>query len=193
MKFLANILVLALGLEARGATLKDKTETIGIMKVSSFKFQVWRSGFRISSIAVSCFLLFASCAFAQQFSIGWAKIAASSGTSSGGAYSVSGTIGPAVAGAVSGGNYTLGNSYWGIIAGVQAPGVQLAITATGLLLGGNSQLTFNGNLGQAYMLQASTNLIDWETVLTFTCTNSPMVVVDPDAGNHQRRFYRIAQ
>jgi hypothetical protein len=81
----------------------------------------------------------------------------------------------------------------GIIAGVQAPVPLLAITATGLLLGGNSQLTFNGNLGQAYMLQASTNLIDWETVLTFTCTNSPMVVVDPDVGNHQRRFYRIAQ
>jgi hypothetical protein len=193
MNFLANILVLALGLEARSATLKDKAETIGITKVSSFKFQVWRSGFRISSVAVSCFLLFASCAFAQQFSIGWAKITGGSSTSSGGAYSVSGSISPAVAGAVSGGNYTLGNSYWGIIAGVQSPGVQLAITAAGLLLNGNFELEVNGNLGQTYMLQASTNLTDWVTVLTFTCTNSPMVVADPDAGNHQRRFYRIAQ
>jgi hypothetical protein len=163
------------------------------MKVSSFKFQVWHLGLRISSVAVSCFLLFASCAFAQQFSIGWAKIAAVSGTSRGGVYSLSGTIGPAVAGAVSGGNYTLGNSYWDIIAGVQAPGVQLAITAAGLLVNGNFELEFNGNLGQTYLLQASTNLMDWETVLTFPCTNSPMVVADPDAGNHQRRFYRIVQ
>jgi hypothetical protein len=153
----------------------------------SFKSQVWRSGFRISSAAVSCFLLFVSCAFAQQFSIGWAKIGGS-GTSSGGAYSLSGTIGPAVAGAVSGGNYTLGNSQWGIIAGVQATGVSsLAITAASL------QLAFQGNLGQTYMLQASTNLTDWETVLTFTCTNSPMVVVDPEAGSYPRRFYRIVQ
>ena len=139
-------------------------------------------------------MLFASCAFAQEFSIGWAKIAVGSGTSSGGAYSVSGGIGPAVAGAVSGGNYTLGNSQWDIIAGVQASGVSLlAVTAAGLLLNGNFQLVVNGNLGQTYMLQASTNLMDWETVLTFTCTNSPMVVVDPDAGSYPHRFYRIVQ
>ena len=148
---------------------------------------------RISPVAVSCFLLFASCAFAQELSIGWVKIGGS-GASSGGAYSVSGSIGPAVAGAVSGGNYTLENSYWGIIAGVQAPGVPLlAITAAGRLLTGDFELAFQGNLGQTYMLQASTNLTDWVTVLTFTCTNSPMVVVDPDAGSYPHRFYRIAQ
>jgi hypothetical protein len=139
--------------------------------------------------------LLAPSAFAQQLSIGWAKIAAGSSTSSGGAYSVSGTIGQAVAAvAVNGGNYTLENGYWGIIAGVQSSGVPfLAIIAAGHLLGSDSQLEFNGDLGQTYMLQASTNLKVWETVLTFTCTNSPMVVVDPDAGSYPRRFYRITQ
>jgi hypothetical protein len=139
--------------------------------------------------------LLASSAFAQQLSISWAKIAAGSSTSSSGAYSVSGTIGQAVvAGAVNGGNYTLENSYWGTIAGVQSSGVPLlAIMAAGHLLGGDSQLAFNGDLGQIYTLQASMNLTDWVTVLTFTCTNSPMVVVDPDAGSYPHRFYRIAQ
>ena len=141
---------------------------------------------------MSCFLLFASSAFAQQFSIDWAKIGAASGTSTGGGYSVSGSFGQAVAGTASGGNYTLKNSYWGVIGGVQSSSVpMLAITAAGHLLNGDFQIAFNGSLDQTYKLQASTNLNDWVTVLTFTCTNSPMYVADPDAGNYPKRFYRI--
>jgi hypothetical protein len=95
---------------------------------------------------------------------------------------------------VSGGNYTLENSQWGIIAGLQSSGVSfLAITAAGRLMSGDFQLAFNGNLNQTYTLQASTNLTDWVMVSTFTCTNSPMVVVDPGSGNYPRRFYRIVQ
>ena len=156
---------------------------------------VRRSGFRIFPVAVSCFLLFVSCTFAQQFSIAWAKISAVSSTSSGGGYSVSGAIGQTVAGTMSGGNYSLENSQWGVIAGVQTSGVPLlAIAAAGHLLNGDFQLALHdGNLGETYMLQASTNLTDWVTVLTFTCTDSPMYVVDPDAGNHPCRFYRIIQ
>ena len=144
--------------------------------------------------ALLTFLVITISVRAQSYSIGWAKIATGIGASGGGAYSVSGSIGQAVAGAVSGGNYTLANSQWGVIARVQMIGVSsLAITAAELLLDGNFQVGFQGNLDQTYMLQASTNLTDWVTVLTFTCTNSPMVVVDPDAGSYPHRFYRIAQ
>ena len=170
--------------------------SLGLL-ISAFR-SLARLGVAWRSLAVALcvggwLLASASGAFAQQFSIGWAKIGGSS-TSSGGAYSVSGTLSPTVAGAVSGGNYTLENSQWGIIAGLQSSGVSfLAITAAGRLMSGDFQLTFNGNLDQTYMLQASTNLTDWETVLTFTCTSSPMVVVDPGSGNYPRRFYRIVQ
>jgi hypothetical protein len=145
-------------------------------------------------LLASCFLLLVPCAFAQQFSIGWGKMAASSGVSTGGVYSISGTIGQAVASTVSSDNQVLESSYWGIMGGVQTLGVPLlAITAAGHLLDGDLQLEFSGNVDQTYTLQASTNLEDWVTVLTFTCTNSPMYLADPEAGTYPHRFYRIVQ
>ena len=62
---------------------------------------------------------------AENYSIGWAKIAGGGGTSTGGVYSVSGTIGQPDAGAMSGGNYTLQGGFWGLIAAVQTPGAAI--------------------------------------------------------------------
>ncbi len=61
-------------------------------------------------------------AFAQSFSIDWFKIAGGGGTSTGGVYTVSGTIGQPDAGAMSGGNYTLVGGFWGVVAALQTPG-----------------------------------------------------------------------
>jgi sugar lactone lactonase YvrE len=58
---------------------------------------------------------------------------------------------------------------------------------------GGFLLSIPGVIGQAYTLQSSTNLVNWVSILSFTCTNSPMSVVDPAAGNYQHRFYRLAQ
>jgi hypothetical protein len=55
------------------------------------------------------------------------------------------------------------------------------------------QFAVDGQIGQAYILQASTNLVNWVPVLNFTCTNSPTYVADPAAKNYTRRFYRVAQ
>src|SRR6266487_6201267 len=46
-------------------------------------------------------------------------------TSTGGVYSVSGTIGQPDAGKMSGGNFTLDGGFWGIIAAVQTAGAPL--------------------------------------------------------------------
>ncbi|MFM2296132.1 MAG: hypothetical protein RLZZ350_2545 [Verrucomicrobiota bacterium] len=63
--------------------------------------------------------------FAQSYSIDWSTIDGGGGTSTGGVYSVSGTIGQPDAGKMSGGNYTVDGGFWGIVAAVQTPGAPL--------------------------------------------------------------------
>jgi hypothetical protein len=67
---------------------------------------------------------FCLCAQAQ-YSIDWSTVDGGGGTSTGGVYSVSGTVGQPDAGAMSGGNYTLQGGFWGVIAAVQTPGAPL--------------------------------------------------------------------
>ena len=62
---------------------------------------------------------------AQSYSIDWFTIDGGAGTSTGGVYAVSGTIGQPDAGTMSGGNYTLDGGFWGIISVVQTPGAPL--------------------------------------------------------------------
>jgi hypothetical protein len=59
---------------------------------------------------------------AQNFKLDWSTVAGGGGTSTGGVYAITGTIGQAEAGVMSGGNYTLVGGFWGIIAAVQTPG-----------------------------------------------------------------------
>ena len=68
-------------------------------------------------------LILQSSAFAQTYSIDWYKIAGGGGTSTGGTYQVSGTIGqPDAGGAMTGGNYSLTGGFWALISVVQSPG-----------------------------------------------------------------------
>src|SRR5437016_7626279 len=64
-------------------------------------------------------------AFSQNYSIDWFTIDGGGGTSTGGVYQVSGTIGQPDAGHMSGGNFSLDGGFWGIIAAVQTPGTPL--------------------------------------------------------------------
>jgi hypothetical protein len=66
------------------------------------------------------------------------------------------------------------------------------LSSVGLITNG-FQMDFYGAIGSNYTLQASTDLANWVTVLNFTCTNSPMILVDPGANYLAWRFYRIAQ
>src|SRR5882762_3251591 len=70
---------------------------------------------------------------AQTYSIDWSTIDGGGGTSTGGVYTVSGTIGQPDAGRMSGGNFTLDGGFWGIIAAVQTPGsplLRIVLTTT---------------------------------------------------------------
>ena len=58
-------------------------------------------------------LLFTVSAFAQNYRIDWFTIDGGGGTSSGGQYTLSGTIGQPDAGELTGGNYVLEGGFWG--------------------------------------------------------------------------------
>jgi len=56
---------------------------------------------------------------------------------------------------------------------------------------GQHQLMFYGQLQAHYNLQASSNLLDWVSIITnFTVTNSPMPLLDPAVEFFPKRFYR---
>ena len=77
-----------------------------------------------------CLLASAFClqAAGQSYSIDWYTIGGGGGTSTGGVYTVSGTIGQPDAGAMSGGNYSLTGGFWSLIA-IQTPGAPLLSVA----------------------------------------------------------------
>jgi hypothetical protein len=72
-------------------------------------------------ILATGFSLFTTHAPAQSFSIDWHTIDGGGGTSTGGVYSVSGTIGQPDAGVASGGNYSITGGFWSLFA-VHTPG-----------------------------------------------------------------------
>jgi len=126
---------------------------------------------------------------AQQYSIDWYKIAGGGGTSTGGVYSVSGTIGQPDAGvAMTGGQYSVTGGFWSIIAAIQTPGTpNLTITFTGP----NSVTVSWPNTG-SYTLQTNNNLntSNWPgysgAINTSNGTNS--VTITPPTGN---LFFRL--
>jgi hypothetical protein len=52
-------------------------------------------------------------------------------------------------------------------------------------------MTVLGNQGASYELMASSDLISWSNLLTFTSTNIPTVITDLGATNSRARFYRV--
>jgi hypothetical protein len=112
-----------------------------------------------------CLLPSAFCLQARgQYSIDWSTLDGGGGTSTGGVYSVTGTIGQPDAGKMSGGNFTLDGGFWGLIAAVQTPGAPLlSITLNPQL----STLTVSWPLSQtSWQLQTTTNLLTTGCVWT---------------------------
>ena len=60
------------------------------------------------------------------------------------------------------------------------------------LVDGRLRLGVFGQGGHNYTLLASTNLVSWQPVLAFACTNGTVDVFDPDASSYRARFYRLA-
>ena len=144
---------------------------------------------RVFAVALLC--LAANTLRAQSYSIDWHTIDGGGGTSTGGVYTVSGTIGQPDAGRMSGGSYTVDGGFWGVIAAVPTPGaptLSIALTAT------NTVAVYWPSPSTGYVLQQNTNSaissITWSNVTTTPTDDGTYktVVVNPPTGN---RFYRL--
>jgi hypothetical protein len=81
--------------------------------------------FRMACLVVGCAVVLATVGTplqAQTYSIDWFTIDGGGGTSTGGSYSVTGTIGQPDAGQMSGGPYALTGGFWSLFNVIQTPG-----------------------------------------------------------------------
>ncbi len=139
----------------------------------------------------SALALCAQRAMAQPFSIDRFTIAGGGGTSTGGVYSVSGTIGQPDAGAaMTGGNFSLTGGFWTLDA-VQTPGAPLLTIS---LTGTNTVMVSWPFPSTGFELQQNTDLhpATWTTPSETVTDNGTrkFIIVNPPTGN---RFFRLFQ
>ncbi len=140
---------------------------------------------------VFCFLLSFCFRAWGQYSLDWSTIDGGGGTSTGGVYSVSGTIGQPDAGpAMTGGNYSLTGGFWSLLSVVQTPGAPLlSITRTAT----NTVAVTWPSPSTGWTLQQNTNSIssvNWSNVTSTIQDNgtTKSLIANPPTGN---RFYRL--
>jgi hypothetical protein len=124
------------------------------------------------------------------FTIGWSTVDGGGGTSTGGIYSVSGTIGQPDANKMSGGNYTIEGGFWGGVAAVQTPGApSLSIFRTST----NTVAVAWLSPSTGWILQQNTNSVsslNWSNVTEVVQDDgtTKTFMVNPPTGN---RLYRL--
>jgi hypothetical protein len=124
-----------------------------------------------------------------QYSIDWFTIDGGGGTSTGGVYSVTGTIGQPDAGAMSGGNFTIQGGFWGILAAIQSPGVPLLRV---VLTSSNTVVVAWPAPSTGFSLQqnSAVGTTNWSSTtngVTVVGSENQVIVASP-SGN---RFYRL--
>jgi hypothetical protein len=126
---------------------------------------------------------------AQPYDLAWWTIDGGGGTSSGGTYSVTGTIGQPDAGVLSGGNYTLEGGFWSAFAATPTSpaGPQLSVSVSGqnVIISWPSPST-------GFTLEQNTSLdpATWEAAQQTVNDNGTImsIVAPAPAGN---MFYRL--
>ena len=135
-------------------------------------------------------LLVSAPVHAQSYSIDWYKIAGGGGTSTGGTYQVSGTIGqPDASGTMTGGSFSVIGGFWSLISAIQTVGLpNLTISHSE-----NNVIVSWPNTG-SYTLQQNNSLATgtWNarpyTITTLNGTNS-IIITSPNAN----LFFRLTQ
>jgi hypothetical protein len=143
------------------------------------------------AVLAAC-LTFAGSAAAQNYAIDWFTIDGGGGTSTGGVFAVSGTIGQPDAGTMGGGAYSLVGGFWGIVA-LQTPGAPLLTVSNvnGAVIVCWTLPADGFLLEQTGELAAPPAAISWSTVSAATYqTNATriFITVPMPAGN---QFYRL--
>jgi hypothetical protein len=106
-------------------------------------------------VAAIALLVGINTARAQNYAIDWFTIDGGGGTSTGGVYSVSGTIGQPDAGTMSGGSYSLVGGFWGGVVAIQTEGGPKLLIEN--LLNGTARITWAPNT-PGFVLQQVTAL-----------------------------------
>jgi hypothetical protein len=146
---------------------------------------VWRTLLAVMALLHAPLLL-----HAQSYSIDWHKIAGGGGTSTGGVYSVSGTIGQHDTGKMSGGDFALEGGFWSAAA-VQTPGAPLLSMVVNAQL---SIVTLSWPPpATGFVLQQNGNLANpsgWAPVVAIPQTNANQisVTIPLQSGN---TFFRL--
>ena len=130
-------------------------------------------------------------AHAQGYSIDWFKVSGGGGTSTGGVYSASGTIGQPDAGAnMSGGSFSVSGGFWSLISIAQTYG---SPTMTVTHSGNNISIVWP-SASSGFVLQQNSNLAttNWTTsgfTISDDGTNKSIIITSP-SGN---LFFRLKQ
>jgi hypothetical protein len=147
----------------------------------------WRGRCSRTLLVLTCLSTVA--ALAQPYTIDWSTIDGGGGTSTGGSFSLSGSIGQPDAGTSSGGPFTLQGGFWSVIDAVQtegAPILSLAWTPTNAVVLSWPLVDTN------WRLQSTANLTAGEWVEIpgpYGATTTNRFLADPiTPGN---RFYRL--
>lgn len=134
-------------------------------------------------------LLTAFSAGAQSYTVDWYKISGGGGTSTGGTYQVTGSIGQSDAsGAMGGGNYSVTGGFWALISVVQTPGAPtLYISGSG-----NNVTVYWRDVSGWNLIQSgnlTTPITSWSVSASPTLTNGTnyLNLVNP-SGN---LFFRL--
>jgi len=128
-------------------------------------------------------------AHAQPYAINWYTIDGGGGTSTGGVYSVSGTIGqPDAGGPMNGGNYSITGGLWALTAvqTTSAPLLSIFLTDT------NTAVVWWASPSPGWNLRQHTNLTTTNWIAPLEIINDDgtrkSIIVNPPTGN---RFYRL--
>ena len=126
---------------------------------------------------------------AQSYSIDWFTVDGGGGTSTGGVFALTGTIGQPDAGRMAGGNYSMDGGFWGIIAAIQTPGAPL-LTIT---RSNNFAIVSWSDTGTAFRLENNNNLSitnGWATAPQTRSTNGGIISITAPASTGNN-FYRL--
>ena len=144
-------------------------------------------------LAVVLVALAVFAADAQDYAIDWWTVDGGGGTSTGGVYSVSGTIGQPDAGEMSGGTFTLVGGFWGVVAAIQTPGAPLL----SVLLTNGSVIVSWPRPAEGWVLDEVASLVtspgsnDWTQVAMPYVTNATQIEVRMPPLVTGNKFYRL--
>ncbi|MBI5774524.1 MAG: hypothetical protein HZA89_12360 [Verrucomicrobia bacterium] len=155
-------------------------------------FNPWLKSALPWCLGILAVLLLTFTASAQNFAIDRFVIAGGGGTSTGGVYSVTGTLGQPATALSTNGQYAVAGGFWGGVFVIQTPGAPL-LSLTMARSGTNAVLSWDATDAGGFVLQVTASLTPvaaWNTeaqpVILNNGTNTVTVPLSPAP-----RFYRL--